>query len=178
MNVTVGDHLVYKGDSIEVMEISGSMSKILKAGADDWDAFWVPMMKLIPAPKERLTLRERLSRLEDVSEELVEYLHSVGVIIRVYCAPEHKDTLVWLLENNGATLPDDFECSAVHERGGEYRPWAPGFICIFPAPPEGMATPEFTVLDDGRAHIARTAFGLKLISLGFPITTWKKGCKI
>jgi hypothetical protein len=172
------NRLIYKGDSVEVIETSGSMSKVLKDGGEEWDAFWVPTTKLFPAPKERLTLRERLSRLEDVSEELVGYLKSVGVSIRVYCAPEHKDTLIWLLENNGATLPEGFECSAVHERGGEYRPWAPGFICVFPAPPEGMATPDFTVLDDGRAHIARTAFGLKLISLGFPITTWKKGNKI
>src|SRR5208337_4817740 len=102
MNVTVGDRLVYKGDSIKVLETSGSMSKVIKEGGDEWDVFWVPTMKLNPAPKERLTLRERLSHLEDVSDELVEYLKSVGVSIRVYCAPEHKDTLTWLLENNGA----------------------------------------------------------------------------
>lgn len=119
------------------------------------------------------TREERLRRAEVVSDDFLEYLRAVGVSIRVYCAEEHIGLLADMLEHNGANLSSGFEPSDTHSRGGEYRPYAPGIICIFPAPETGRFPTPFSLTSAGEGHIARTAFGLKLISSGFPITTWK-----
>jgi hypothetical protein len=161
--------MLYKGGTVDVIEQSGGLTKIRTQNGDE---FTVRCEKLRPI-KVRRSRQERLSQLEDVSEEFVSYLCDKGVSIRVYCAEEHVDLLAKLLESNGAALPESFEPSDTHSRGGVYRPYAPGIICIFPAPESGRFSTEFSLTVDGQGHIARTGFGLSLIRAGFPITVWK-----
>ena len=112
-------------------------------------------------------------RVRDIHEPLLEFLAKAGVSIRIMAAPEHVAELNYLLHHVGASIPEDFEPVAVGENGGETRPWAPGFVCTFPKPPESVTTLKFRDEGNGMVSTASTSFALGIIQSGFPITTWK-----
>jgi hypothetical protein len=112
-------------------------------------------------------------QVAEITNALFSHLLSAGVDIRIMAAPEHKDTLSYLLMQVGATIPENFECVAVGENGGITRPWAPGFVCIFKKPPEGVCLLHFRDEGNGLVSTASTPFALGLIKRGFPVTNWK-----
>jgi hypothetical protein len=157
--------------TLTILQESANLIKVIDENGNE---FWTlrerlnqksPITKRVSPPRRILAA--------EISDILVTYLQKTGVDIRVMAAPEHKEELERMLRKVNSCLPESFECVAVGENGGLTRPWAPGFVCTFKKPPEGMTLLRFHDEGSGIVSTASTPFALGLIKRGFPITAWK-----
>ena len=157
--------------TLTILEEGTNLVKVVDDGGNE---FWVPRERLSQKkPTARVNAPPRRIMAAEISDAFAAHLVSAGVDIRIMSAPEHKEELERLLGSVDSSLPESFKCVAVGENGGLTRSWAPGFVCIFKTPPEGVTLLRFRNEGNGLVSSASTPFALGLIKRGFPITTWK-----
>jgi hypothetical protein len=114
--------MVYKEGIVNVLEVGGSQTRISPVNGDEWDAFWVPSVKLSPLSTPKLSWEQRLaanvSSLPEVANDLLNEDVAQSAEVRIICPARLEGFARQMFDREGVSYPENWRGTEFGKRGG------------------------------------------------------------